>query len=57
MTSKESTALLRARLGGGLDGGVKQCAGEKWVGAIGLPAACVCVRRSKVGVRMRAKQC
>lgn len=35
---------------------MKQCAREKWVVSTGLAAASVCVRRDKVGVKIRAKE-
>lgn len=35
---------------------MKQYAREKWVVSTGLAAACVCVRRDKVGVRIRVKE-
>lgn len=35
---------------------MKQCAREKWVVSTGLAAASVCMRKDKVGVRIRAKE-
>ena len=35
---------------------MKQCAREKWVVSTRLAAASVCMRKDKVGVRIRAKE-